>query len=1289
MEKYKQIVSSTQDGISLLDRDYRYTIVNSAYEHYSGKKKEEIVGLTVAEYLGEEVFNSHFRDNFDKCLKGESIRYQTWVHYPTLGKRFVDVAYFPYRDKESKISGVVANTRDITEYRLAEEALLESEANLNEVQSIAGVGSFVWDLQDDSLQYSRNMLVMAGLCEGTFPDRMDICINNLVHPEDRRFVEEEIKEMIKQCRTWPMEFRVVRPDGKERIWQSCSRFVLDESGTPVKCIGMHRDITEQRESEEQTHLLASLLATSPASVTVHDLEGNILYLNPNTYKMHGYSQEDMEYFNLQQLDDPETAQKIPERMQKIIEEGGASFEVYHLKRDGTRFPLQVRAKLVRWQGKNVVLSIALDITNQKLAEEKLQKSESKYRLLVENQNDLVIHFDPEGCILFVNPNYCAVFDKSESDLVGSTFLPLIHEEDQSGVKESLLKVLAPPYSTQHEERVMTRDGWRWFAWSAKAVLSGNGQVTSVISVGRDITLQKRSEEALRVIAETSVSSEKDIFSVLVRQLAVSQDMRHALIARVDPDDTGTAHTIAVWSNGKYAENFSYSLEGTPCRNITTHGPCFYPSDITDLFPQDHLLKEIGAESYWGTPLRDSRGRTFGLLAVLDNKPMDESPQTLSLLNSFAARAAAEMERQQTEKELKEQEHLLGKIFEILPVGLWLADKNGRLLRGNPAGVKIWGAEPHVNIEEYGVFKARRLPSEEELAPDDWALAHTITEGVTVENELLEIDAFDGKKRTILNYTAPVINDDGSMMGAIVVNSDITDLKDTEKALKTSEKLFKTLFEQAAVGVSQVSPDGHFLKVNTRLSTILGYSTNELVRKNFRDITHPEDLHLDEKYISLVLAGEIDSFEVEKRFIHKNGHHIWAKLYSKVIKDENGSILYAIGVIADITEQKKYEEAIKESQERLSLSMEASQSGFWDLDLDNNKMYLSSQIYDMNGYGAEELPENMDSLMNLAHPDDRKIVDSTIGEAIIEVKPFHVDFRIMHRSGEWIWISAKGKPVEIDEYGKPHRLIGTQVNVTPRVKAEEALVYAKVAADYSNRIREEFLKNVTHELRTPLSAVIGFSDVLLEQSSENLSESQKEYVRYIHQSGKNLHQIINKMLDLSQYESGNTGKLQLQRMRFDLTTREIVGLLMPKAAKKSIKVNTKISSAYKEILADEHKFKEIIYNLLDNAIKFTPDGGSISIETTANNGMLQISICDTGIGIEKASIDKIFDPFIQIDGSISRKYGGVGLGLALVKRFVEMHSGNIYVNSEPGKGSTFTIEIPLNREKEQHPAPIGP
>ncbi|MBM4053096.1 MAG: hypothetical protein FJ264_00185 [Planctomycetes bacterium] len=233
---------------------------------------------------------------------------------------------------------------------------------------------------------------------------------------------------------------------------------------------------------------------------------------------------------------------------------------------------------------------------------------------------------------------------------------------------------------------------------------------------------------------------------------------------------------------------------------------------------------------------------------------------------------------------------------------------------------------------------------------------------------------------------------------------------------------------------------------------------------------------------------------------------------------------------------------------------------------------------------------------------------------------------------------------------------------------------------ANRAKSEFLANMSHELRTPLNAIIGFSEVLRDKVCGELNEEQIDFVKDIHQSGQHLLQMINDILDLTKIESG---KLELKYEEFEMgqLISDVIVTLKTLADKKRLILNTNIHNHNERICADPVKFKQILYNLLSNSIKFTPENGTVSIKTTAiNQGMdcIKVEVSDTGIGIKEEDYSKIFQAFKQIDSSFSRKYEGTGLGLNLTKRLVEMHGGKIDFVSKAGAGSTFTFTIPLKQ-----------
>jgi signal transduction histidine kinase len=229
------------------------------------------------------------------------------------------------------------------------------------------------------------------------------------------------------------------------------------------------------------------------------------------------------------------------------------------------------------------------------------------------------------------------------------------------------------------------------------------------------------------------------------------------------------------------------------------------------------------------------------------------------------------------------------------------------------------------------------------------------------------------------------------------------------------------------------------------------------------------------------------------------------------------------------------------------------------------------------------------------------------------------------------------------------------------------------AEENSRMKSEFLANMSHELRTPLTAIIGFSDVLKNEIFGELNDKQKRHVQHINNGGKHLLDLINDILDLAKVEAGKM-ELNLEMLAVSDIIEDIRSSVSPMAAKKNIELKIISNIEAQEMSADKMKFKQIMLNLLSNAIKFTPENGKVLVTAKKKDGEITISVSDTGIGISKEMYESIFNPFMQVDSSNKREYGGTGLGLALVKQLVEMHGGKIWVESEEGKGSTFTFTI---------------
>ncbi|SFM79842.1 response regulator [Methanolobus profundi] len=287
--------------------------------------------------------------------------------------------------------------------------------------------------------------------------------------------------------------------------------------------------------------------------------------------------------------------------------------------------------------------------------------------------------------------------------------------------------------------------------------------------------------------------------------------------------------------------------------------------------------------------------------------------------------------------------------------------------------------------------------------------------------------------------------------------------------------------------------------------------------------------------------------------------------------------------------------------------------------------------------------------------------------------------IVNRS-ERILINAKGENIPILKsvvtvtIGENKYLIESFVDMTKIKEAENDLIQAKIEAESANRAKSDFLATMSHELRTPLNSIIGFSDLIIEGNAGEMTTQQERYLSNISASGKHLLSLINNVLDLSKIEAGKLD-LHIETFPVEEVFTEVSQLVAPLANKKGVIMSYTIDESIVNIYADKIRFKQILYNLISNAIKFTPKGGKIEVIIERRDGMDRIYVKDTGIGISEENMQKLFIPFTQLDSAANRQYEGTGLGLSLVKKFIALHNGSIWVESEEGKGTTFVFEIP--------------
>jgi PAS domain S-box-containing protein len=486
-------------------------------------------------------------------------------------------------------------------------------------------------------------------------------------------------------------------------------------------------------------------------------------------------------------------------------------------------------------------------------------------------------------------------------------------------------------------------------------------------------------------------------------------------------------------------------------------------------------------------------------------------------------------------------------------------------------------------------------------------------------------------------------------------------------------------------IFMLDPSGNVTTWNQGAARIKGYKADEIVGRHFSCFYPPQDVQNRKPELALEKAIAEGRYEEEGWRIRKDGSRFWANVVITALRDGAGKPRGFSKITRDITEHRRAEELLQESERRLTLASTSGEVGVWDLDLIADQAWRSVQHDRIFGY--ESLLPNWGQEVFSRHlvPEDRQLVKQRFEEAF---QTGHLVFecRIIRADQARRWISAKGE-VFRNEQGQPIRMMGVVTDVTERKEAEvekrkfmDRLAASNNELELRNRevqratqMKSRFLASMSHELRTPLNAIVGFSDLLAEETPGELNTKQKRFVNHIKQGSAHLLQLINDILDLSKIEAGQL-EIRCEDFQVKDALPEVLSTIRPLAMTKNIQIQQKLETDL-PVYADRVRFKQILYNLLSNAVKFTPKDGQIDIDCVGKGNFLQISVSDTGIGIRAEDQQLVFEEFRQVEGSQKDDHQGTGLGLAITKRLVEQQGGTILLVSELGKGSRFTFILP--------------
>jgi PAS domain S-box-containing protein len=896
--------------------------------------------------------------------------------------------------------------------------------------------------------------------------------------------------------------------------------------------------------------------------------------------------------------------------------------------------IKLHTSQVQFEGdnKSVFLCTLSDISNEINYQHELHLSEERFRSLITSIDDVVFTLDTQQRHTAVYGKWLEKFNQTPNDYLGKTSADMMGKE-LAQVHEKHNIIALEGKNVVYEWDIETGIGMQYFQTSLSPIFGANRDIIGLVGIARNITERKNAELALAE-KELQYRTLADSGQALI--WASGLDMKCNYFNQVWLDFTGRKIEQELgdgWAEGVHPEDMER------CISIYTNA-----FNRREKFSMPYRLRHFTGEYRWiqddGTPCYNSKGEFTGYIGHC----LDIS------------------ERKSIEEELTVSESKFRLIFDNAPVGIFHYNQQGFITACNNAFVKIIGSS-HSQIIGLNLLK---LPNR--------SVVKAVSDSLTGKRGFFEgnyepVTAI--KSLYIKAYFEPAQFQNGEVTDGIGIVEDITQRKQAEEALRESEEKYRTLVDSANDIIYSVTPEGIFTFVSPNWSNILGHKTEDVIGKSFAEFVHPEDVHLCANFLQSILETGKRQSGVEYRVLHSDGKWRWHRSNGSIRRLKNDTIEY-VGVARDITELKIAELSIIERMKEINCLYEVSLLG--------HKTGISLQSY---------LEKSVKLIpFGFLNPDNTAAKIS-IEDNIAHTQNF-VESKYCLTSKIWLKENIIGsievvlthsnddseKPFLDEEQTLLDLLASNMAQVIAREKIMNEISMKNVALQELNAEKDKILSIIAHDLRSPLSTIIGLSELL--ENKYNSIESRKGLimVQGISKTSNRLYQLLENLLDWARLKRGKIDFIpKVNNLREIATTS--VGIYEDQISIKQLNLTIEIDSAL-TVFADANMVQTIFRNLISNAIKFSNRNGQITISASkADSNFVQVSIADSGVGMDRVVFDSLFHISNEAGRTGTEDEPSSGFGLPLCKELVEKNGGVIWAESQEGLGSRLSFTLPAN------------
>ncbi|MFN7926699.1 MAG: PAS domain S-box protein [Blastocatellia bacterium] len=1241
-EHLRLMIEQAPVSIAMFDREMRYLAASQRWKEDFNCTERELIGQLHYEFFPN--LPERWKAIHRQALAGEFLRADDdeWVH-PNGDRRWASWAVHPWRNAYQEIGGIIISTENVTYRKQAEMALRENEQRLHAIVGNLAEGLIILELDGHLSRWNRAALEMHGL-QGISQSVIRLPemekIFELSTPEGRVLNSEERPNARIRRGEVLRDYEVcIHRKGTDwqRIFSYSGNIIQEDSGMPLALLTIH-DITERKQAEQQLRLWADAFNHCALGLAIGDpVTNRIVACNPAFAQQQGQPVQEIENIPILSLYVPDERETIKQHIAVADRTGKATYESNMLHKDGTAFPVQIDIVSVRDEQKTPVYRVVTrqDISARKQAEEQLRQSEAHFRAIFEASSVGSVECDAyTGRFLRVNQQMCEIVGYTAEELLQRTFIEITHPDDRAammGQYKEFITGQVPAYAV--EKRYLHKDGsFVWVSVTSSLLMDEAGTPWHTLAVIQDITARKHSEEVQRE-SEERFRNLADTAPVLIWMSGTDKICHY--FNQVWLDFTGRTLEEEAgngWMQGVHPDDYERCLD--------TYITAF---DSRQIFEMEYRLRRADGEFRWildkGIPRFTHTGEFLGYLG--------------SCIDIT--------DRKHAEEELRESENRFRTLFEQSSVGKFIVEYDTlKVVDCNPAAAKDLGYTKEEMLEL----------TLKEIVAGPATTEISINHQILAERKSLKLQAKHRAKSGEIRDALVVLTNLRTHGKDYVYSSvlDITEQKRAEEELQRERlRLEKIAFSSPSVIYSfRVTADGQYSYpyVSAAFYDLYGVRQKDVLQdaRNTAKVVHPDDRPGLAQSIK-DSAYNLSRWHHAWRINHPDKGELWVEGHSAPVREADGSTVWH-GILNDVTEQKRAEQKLRNSEERLTLALAAARMGVWQWQLQTNEVFWSPECYEIQG--VKEFNNSVEEFTRIVHPDDLAWLMQAVQQSLAEKSLFSAQFRLIRPdNGKEIWVLNLAR-AEYDPQGNPIRMVGIVQDITERklaeVELEQSLEQVRSLALHLQDIREEERKRIAREIHDELGQALAglkfdlfwLENHLVPNDSVSIAacrEKTHEMTGLLRSTIEVGRKIATELRPRILDDLGLVTALQWQAQEFQTRTHIRCTFW---AVPENIALEAAQATAMFRI------FQETLTNVARHA-----QADAVRAELTMQDGQLILSIQDNGRGITPSEIHGI---------------GSLGL-LGMRERLLPF-GGTLQIHGERGQGTTVTATLPSSLPQEE-------